>query len=377
MNAYQRQTAASIKSWLFNRKAIVLIGARQVGKTTLLEQLFANESDLLWLNADETHVRQRLEVHNIEALKAVVGSYKLLIIDEVQRIKNAGILLKLLTDNFKDVQVVATGSSSLDISASIFEPLTGRHVQFYLYPLGMSELYAGKSVFEVEQQLPFHLVYGCYPDICLHRAKAKTLLQNLTDNYLYKDVLIWKEIRKPALLDKLLKLLAYQVGAEVSLNELSNQLQVNIETVDRYIDLLEKSYVIFRLAAYSTNPRKEVTKMHKIYFWDNGVRNAVIGDFNDLSNRNDHGQLWENFIIAERLKFLSWQEDKPKSYFWRNYNQSEVDYVEHSTKKLAAFEFKWNTYQKHRVSKAFTNEYPHATTDVITPLNFAGFCGLL
>jgi len=200
---------------------------------------------------------------------------------------------------------------------------------------------------------------------------AEIILKNLSQQYLYKDVLIWKDIRKPELLDKLLQLLAYQIGSEVSLNELAKQLNVKTETVENYIDLLEKSFVIYRLKAYSRNPRKEVSKMNKIYFRDNGIRNAIIDNFRDISFRNDIGQLFENFIISERLKILSQTNATVKSYFWRNYNQSEVDYIEESNNSLSAYEIKWNAKKKNKVSTAFTNMYPHANTHVITPENFS------
>jgi len=376
MDNIDRYAKIKIAPWLNRHKAIIVIGARQVGKTTMLKTMFNDVSNILWLNADENTTREKLAKQDLESLKHIIGNYKILIIDEVQRIANAGLLLKLLVDNFKDLKVIATGSSSLDISETVFEPLTGRHINFHLYPFSMAELYAGKSPFEIEQQLPFHLVYGCYPDICNNPEIAETLLKNLTNQYLYKDVLIWKDIRRPELLDKLLKLLSFQVGSEVSLHELGNQLQVKSETVENYINLLEKSFVIFRLNAYSTNARKEVTKMSKIYFWDNGVRNAVIGNYSSLNLRNDIGQLWENFMISERMKMNSTMDMPIKSYFWRNYNQSEVDYIEEENGQLHAFEMKWNARKKNSVSKAFLNMYTRAKTDIINPQNFSDFCYL-
>lgn len=377
MKVFQRIAQDVLEKWLNKGKVLVITGARQVGKTTMLQNMFDDaDQKVLWLNADETRVRTRLSELDVAALDNVVGNYKTVIIDEVQRIQNAGLLLKILADNFKNVQFIATGSSALDISEQIFEPLTGRYLLFHLYPFTLAEIYKNESVFKIENKLPFHLVYGNYPDIFKHQKEAETLLKNLSNQYLYKDVLVWKDIRKPQLLDKLLKLLSYQVGSEVSIHELSNQLQVSSETVDIYIDLLEKSFVIFRLPAYSTNARKEVSKMNKIFFWDNGIRNAVIGNYDDLSIRQDVGQLWENFVISERMKMNSWIAPDRKSYFWRNYNQSEVDYVETEGNQLSAFEMKWNTRKKHSVTRAFTNAYPEASTDVVTPLSFAEFCAL-
>lgn len=378
MNELNRVIQPDFLNWLYIQKILILTGARQVGKTTLFRQMFGTSTEeILWLNADESNVRERLGDLNVASLKMVVGDYKLIVIDEIQRIENSGVMLKLLVDNFKDVQVVATGSSALDISEKIFEPLTGRHLVFHLYPFSLKELYPTKSIFEIENELYFHLVFGSYPDICKYRTKAPKLLKNLANQYLYKDVLVWKDIRKPEMLDKLLKLLAYQIGNEVSINELASQLRVKSETVETYMDLLEKAFVIFRLNAYSTNSRKEVTKMSKIYFWDVGIRNAIVESFDVIAVRQDVGMLWENFMISERMKMNAWLHPERKSYFWRNYNQSEVDYVEVEGNELYAVEFKWSTRKKHSISKAFTNAYPAAKTKIVTPLNFAEFAQLI
>ncbi len=357
-------------------KALVITGARQVGKTTMLREFIGKDKDVLWLNADEQPVRDRLSEASFVNLAGVIGNYKTVVIDEVQRVENAGLILKILIDNFKDVQFIATGSSALDISETIFEPLTGRHFLFHLYPFSLVEMYSGKSAFEIEQELPFHLVHGSYPDVALHRDDASTILKHLADQYLYKDVLVWKDIRKPVLLDNLLKLLAWQVCSEVSIHELAGKLRVKSETVESYIDLLEKSFVLFRLHAYTTNQRNEVTKTTKIYFWDNGIRNAIIDQFEPLSGRNDQGVLWENFMISERMKWNNHRDQPVKSYFWRNYNQMEVDYVEMERGKLSGFEMKWRPKKNTRVTRAFTNQYPDAETMVISPQNFTGFCGL-
>jgi predicted AAA+ superfamily ATPase len=315
-----------------------------------------------------------MENISLEGIKELIGSYKIVVIDEIQRIINPGLTLKMMIDNFKDVQFVATGSSALEISDKVFEPLTGRHILFHLYPFSQKEIYPSKSAFELEQKLPFHLRFGSYPDICNNPSDAETLLTNLADQYLYKDVLIWKDIRKPELLDKLLKLLAYQIGSEVSMNELSNALKIKSETVENYIDLLEKSFVIFRLKSYSTNGRKEVTKMSKIYFWDNGIRNAVLSDFRPLELRNDIGALWENFLVSDRMKMKEWKDNSAKSYFWRNTQQREVDYLEEKHGELSAYEMKWNSDKKHKITLAFTNAYPEAKTTFLTPQNFKDFC---
>jgi len=375
MNTIKRIAENTIVNWLGKNKVVIITGARQVGKTTLLKNIFGHSKDVLWLNGDESSVRERLEVQSVSSLQGIVGSYKTVIIDEIQRIKNAGLLLKILFDNFKGVQFIATGSSALDIAETIFEPLTGRHVLFHLYPFSLAEVYEGRSDFEIEQELPFHLVFGNYPDIVNHRVDAETLLSNLTSQYLYKDVLVWKDIRKPELLDKLLRLLAFQVGSEVSFHELGRQLQVKSETVETYLNLLEKSFVLFRLKSYSSNHRKEVTKISKVYFWDNGIRNAILEDYDDWKIRNDKGQLLENFLISERLKMNAWTNPKVKSYFWRNYNQSEVDYLEVLKVEINAYEIKLAA-KNNKVSAAFTNIYPDAQTNTITMQSFRKFCAI-
>jgi uncharacterized protein len=375
MLTQSRLLKTSIEYWMFKKKAIILTGARQVGKTTLLESLFQDEH-ALWLNGDDPAIRTRLDSIQTGQLNGLIGNYKIVIIDEIQRILNPGILLKLLVDNFKEVQFIATGSSALEISDKIFEPLTGRYVLFHLYPFSMAELYASKSEFELEGKIPFHLRFGSYPDIFNNPVDAELLLKNLAGSYLYKDVLIWKDIRKPELLDKLLKLLAYQMGYEVSIHELANALKVKSETIENYIDLLEKAFVIFRLKAFSTNDRKEVTKMSKIYFWDTGIRNAIIDDFRELNLRNDLGALWENFLISERMKMKAWNGITSKSYFWRNLQQREVDYLEVKSQRIQAFEMKWNMLKNHKITRAFTNAYPEAITEILTPQNFRGFCFL-
>ena len=376
MEVIKRHAQSQLVKWIGRRKVIILTGARQVGKTTLFTTMFGEKQGLLWLNADETHVRERLQILSVENFKGIIGKNTWVVIDEIQRIPNAGLMLKLLIDNFKDVQFLATCSLALDIAETIFEPLTGRHLLFHLHSLMLAEMYNNLSAFEIEQKIPFHLVYGCYPDVYNNPSDAATLLKNLANQYLYKDVLVWKDIRKPQLLDKLLQLLAHQIGSEVSIAELANQLKVKSETVESYIDLLEKSFVVYRMPAFSNNPRKEISKMHKIFFWDNGIRNAIIDNFDDTSIRTDAGKLWENFIITERMKWLAWNNPSTKSYFWRNYNQSEVDYLEVNKKQITAYEMKWNTAKKHKLTAAFTNTYPEAQTEIITPINFASFCGV-
>jgi predicted AAA+ superfamily ATPase len=373
MSIYHRKLEEKIRPLLHRRKALIIVGARQVGKSTMLQNMDKVFGDALWLNADENSIRDHLSVIDISGIRSLIGNYKMVIIDEIQRVKNAGLMLKMMVDNFKEVQFIATGSSALEISETVFEPLTGRFFLFHLYPFSLAEIYPAKSSFEIEQALPFHLVYGNYPEVCTQRDLSEMIVKNLAQQYLYKDVLVWKDIRRPELLDKLLKLLAFQIGSQVSINELARSLGVKSETVRNYIDLLEKSFVIYQLKSFGTNQRKEVSKMSKVYFWDNGIRNAVIGNFDPLSQRTDTGALFENFIISERLKMLSWSDVDAKGFFWRNYNKSEVDYIEQKRDLIKAFEIKWNTNKQYRVSRAFTNLYPNAETQIVTPSNLVSF----
>jgi len=372
MEIYKRIISASWQKFMFQGKAIIITGARQVGKTTLLEDFIKDRNDTLWLNADELHTRNRLTNPTIEGLKEIVSAYKIVVIDEIQRIINAGLLLKMLVDNIKDVQFFATGSSALEITDFVFEPMTGRSFNFHLFPLSLAEIYPKETPFEMEKNLPFHLIYGSYPEVVVKRNLSEIILKNLSEQYLYKDILQWKNIRKPIILEKLLQLLSWQIGSEVSFNELANKLSVKSETIVSYIDLLEKAFVVYQLRPFSTNPRKEITKMSKIYFMDNGIRNAVIDNFNPLTARNDQGVLLENFLISERIKMNTWKNPSVKSYFWRNKNQSEVDYVETQGNAIKAYEIKWQR-KKAAVSRAFLNQYPNAQRDILTSSKFLSF----
>jgi predicted AAA+ superfamily ATPase len=372
-----RTQRENIEKKLFKGKAIVLTGARQTGKTTLIKSMLDDQKKVIHLNCDEPVVRETLTDANLSDLKRVVGKNKIVFIDEAQRIENIGLTLKIIIDNIDDVQLIVTGSSSLDLANEINEPLTGRKWEYQLYPISWSEFVEFRGYIGAKSELEQRILYGMYPDVISNSGEEYDVLIELSDSYLYKDLLAFNGIRKPDLLEKLLQALALQVGSEVSIHELSKQLHVSSETVDTYIDLLEKSFVLFRLPAYSTNPRKEISKMNKIFFWDNGVRNAVIGNYDDVSIRQDVGQLWENFMISERLKMNSWLAQDRKEHFWRNYNQSEVDYVELDGNQLSAFEMKWRTNKKIKVSVAFTNTYPNAQTSVVTPTSFAAYCGLI
>lgn len=371
---FDRQLATTLDKWMFKKKALIITGARQVGKTTLLEDFLAKTTkSTLYINAEIPSNKRLFDQLSLAKLRDLLGDNEIVVLDEAQQIENIGLCLKMMVDNFKDKQFIATGSSVLDIADKVFEPLTGRHFLYHLFPLTLSEVYSKNQRVALYENLNFHLIHGMYPDAVVHKLDAATYVKSLAGSYLYKDVLSWKDIRKPELLDKLLQLLAHQIGSEVSMQELATQLKVKSETVESYINLLEKSFVVYRLKSYSSNERKEVTKMKKIYFWDNGIRNALIDNFKPMELRNDVGALWENFIVSERIKMNHYNLRSVKSMFWRSLQQQEVDYVESEQGDLRAYEMKWNVLKKARITKAFTNLYPQASTGIITPDNFAEF----
>jgi uncharacterized protein len=370
----RRNIIPNLKKWFFKGKALIIIGARQVGKTTMISNLIKSYNQpYLILNGEEPAVKLMFVNISKENFATIVGNNKILFIDEAQQIKNIGLCLKIMVDNFKDIQIIVSGSSALEIADEIFEPMTGRFIQFNLHPLSFVEVYNKNNFVQAQKKLHWHLVYGLYPDTLNFEADAKVYLMSIANAYLYKDVLTWLDIRKPALLEKLMQLLAYQIGSEVSVHELALKLNTKSETVENYLTLLEKAFVIYRLSSYVTNQRKEVTKMKKVYFWDLGIRNALINNFNPIDARMDVGALWENFLITERLKFLSYNNELYKAFFWRSLQQQEVDYIEKGVDSLHAYEMKWTTNANVKITKAFSNSYPEAITSGITPNNYWPF----
>ena len=304
----QRQLKSIIGDRLWQGKAIILFGARQVGKTTLLRELLSSRQDVLWLNGDEQDVRSLLEKASSTLLRAVIGKNSLVVIDEAQRITDIGIAIKLITDQIPGVQVLATGSSSFDLSNQINEPLTGRKLEYRMYPLSFGELVAHHGLLEEKRMLLHRLVYGSYPDVVSRVGDERVILTELADSYLYKDILTFDKIKKSERLVKLLQALAFQVGSEVSYNELAQTCGLDAKTVERYITLLEQSYIIFRLGSFSRNLRNELKFSRKIYFWDCGIRNAVLGNYQLSEHRLDIGALFENYMVSERLKKLSYDK---------------------------------------------------------------------
>jgi predicted AAA+ superfamily ATPase len=369
-----RQLQAHIQKKLFKGKAILLLGPRQVGKSTLVDAVVATAgTSCLYLNGDDTEVRENLTNTSATKLKAILGSNKIVFIDEAQRIQNIGLTLKLITDQFKGVQAIASGSSALELASKVNEPLTGRKYEFMLYPVSFAEMVAHHGLIKEKGMLPHRMIYGYYPEIVMKQEEEKTLLKLLANSYLYKDLLMLEQISKPVLLEKILKALALQLGSEVSYNELSQMVGADKETVEKYIDLLEKAYVVFRLPALNRNVRNEIKKGKKIYFYDCGIRNAVISNFNDAGSRTDIGALWENFVIAERMKFLHYNDIDVTPYFWRTTQQQEIDLVEDHHDKLVAFEFKWGKNGKVRFPQTFKDNYKGTETFVITPDNVEEF----
>jgi predicted AAA+ superfamily ATPase len=373
----KRTLEAIIQQRLFKGKAILLFGPRQSGKSTLAETLLkTQENEWLYMNGDEADIREILTNTTTAKLKALVGNKKLVFIDEAQRIVNIGLTLKLFTDQIKDVQVIATGSSAFELSSHVNEPLTGRKYEFMLYPLSFSEMVQYHGLLQEKRLIEHRMIYGYYPEIVTKPGEESELLKLLANSYLYKDLLMLDQIKKPLLLEKLLKALALQVGSEIKYEEIGQTIGSDSKTVDKYIDLLEKTFVIFRLPAFSRNVRNEIKKGKKVYFYDCGIRNAIINNFKPVNVRTDVGALWENFVIAERVKMLRYKNIDVTHYFWRTTQQQEIDLIEEQEDKLEAFEFKWSKTEKVRFPQTFTENYPQALTKVISPENVEEFIGM-
>ena len=373
----ERTQESAIKSLIGSNKAIILMGARQVGKSTLLHSLLDGDESVLWLNGDDDDVRDMFRIISSTRLKAIVGNRKTVVIDEAQRIEDIGLRLKLITDQLPGVQVIATGSSSFELSSKVNEPLTGRKRELKLFPLSFRELVSHTSFLEEHRMIPHRLIYGYYPEVVCSPSNEKVVLKELTDSYLYRDLLSFDTLRKPDVIVRLLKALSLQIGSQVSYNELASLLGLTSKTVEKYLDILEKSYIIFRLGSFSRNMRNELKLSRKIYFWDLGIRNAVIGNMAQLENRNDTGALWENFLISERMKHNSYSNSFAQSYFWRTKDQSEIDYLEEEDGSLSAYEFKWNPAKsKTKCPASFAAAYPSSTYKVITPDNIEDFITL-
>lgn len=360
------------------QQIILLFGPRQVGKTTLAHSVMAELGlKTLSLNADLMPNLDALASRDLQRLEGLISDYECLFIDEAQRIPEIGINLKILHDHFPKLRILVTGSSSLELASGTREALTGRSLSYLLYPIAVQELRKLHSPFELQQQLEEQLIFGMYPRIRSLRNYEQKIryLRELVSAYLYKDVLELANIRHADKLIALLRLLAFQIGGQVSLSELGKQLGLSKETVSTYLDLLEKSFVIFRLNGFSRNLRKEVSKSSKYFFYDLGVRNALIENFNLLSQRDDQGQLWENFLMVERRKHQDYTFGYQNRYFWRTYDQQEIDYIEESGGQLRAYEFKWNRQKRSKVPSAWQTAYPAAQFQTVTPDDYVDFVG--
>ncbi len=377
MNGIERDLKAVLDSKIGKGKVLLLIGPRQVGKTTLLKNILtsiSSEKKVQFWNCDESDVRQFLSEANSAKLKSFVGNSDFIVIDEAQRVKDIGLTIKLLHDSFPNVQLAVTGSSSLDLSNSINEPLTGRKFEYNLFPFSTNELVNHTSMLEEMRLLKNRLVYGFYPDVVNNPGEEKEILTNIVNSYLYKDVFEFQDIRKSSVIEKLVQALALQVGSEVSFNELGNLLGIDTVTVQRYVDLLEKAYVIFHIRSFSRNVRNELKKSIKIYFYDNGVRNSVISNFSPVELRSDIGALWENFLISEKIKNNAYHNKHAKYYFWRTTQKQEIDFIEEVDQNLFAYEFKYNPKKVNsKCPVTFSNNYPNVPFDVITSENYMDF----
>jgi len=371
---YIRTLSDTIENKIGKGKAIILIGPRQVGKTTLIKSLIKGKKHL-FLDADDPTVRSILNKPNTEQIRSIISSNKIIFIDEAQRIPGIGLTLKIITDQFKDVQLFVSGSSAFDLSSELNEPLTGRKWEYELYPISWEEFENNHGYLVSEQQIENRILYGFYPDVLNNPGEEKDILKQLVNSYLYRDILAYSNIRKPEVLEKLVQALALQIGSEVNYNELAQIVGVDKNTISNYIDILQKGYVIFKLNSFSRNLRNEIKKNKKIYFYDNGVRNMVLGNFNSLELRQDTGALWENFLISERLKQNSYKNRYTKMYFWRTKQQQEVDLVEENNGIITGFEFKWNAKKKLRLPRTFVNEY-NATEKIIDRNNFREFVSI-
>jgi len=358
----------------FKKKVLILYGPRQSGKTTLVKKILEKKNEPhLWLSCDEADVRDMLTETNRTSLKGIIGKHRIIVIDEAQRIKNVGLTLQIAIDFFPEVQIIATGSSSFELANHIQEPLTGRKKQFTLFPVSFGEMVNHDSLIEEKRRIEQRLRFGSYPEIVSSPGEEIELLQDIAESYLYKDILSFEKLRKPELLHNLLRALALQLGSEVKYAELARLLGIDNETVERYVDLLEKAFIVFKLPSFNRNRRNEIKKGRKIYFYDLGMRNYIINNFNPPDMRADTGGLWENWLVMERIKLLRYQRLPTNSYFWRTLSQQEIDYIEERNGVLSAWEFKWAEKRKGRFPPSFLAAYPGTHTSVVNRTNVEDF----
>ena len=377
MKYIERDLESVLKEKMFGGKALVVYGPRQSGKTTMIRHLTGlyGKNDVLWLNGDNPDVRAKVSGITTDGWRLLLGGKRIVVVDEAQHIDDIGMSLKLLTDELPEVQVIATGSSAFELKNRMAEPLTGRKFEYRLLPLSFHELASANGLLEETQNRERRLLYGSYPDVVAHPGNEPALLSEIAGSYLFKDIYALDGLRKTGSLDRLIRALAFQIGSEVSLNELAGLVGMDAKTVDRYIELLARCYIVHPLGAFSRNLRNEIKKGFKIYFYDLGIRNAVIGNFSPLASRTDAGPMWENFLIMERIKLNINRPFPPRPFFWRTRmpESREIDYLEESDGQLRAWEFKSNPGTKAKIPLAFQRAYPDTPADVITPSNYESF----
>lgn len=364
-----RTQQKEINSYLFKGKAILVFGARQVGKTSLIKNTVKNDS-YLWLNGDEPDTQLLLEKITTDRLKVLVGVHKILVIDEAQMIHNIGLLIKRMVDNFPEIQVIASGSSAFELADKTKESMVGRKEELQLFTLNYQEMVNHTNFIEETRLVPHRLVFGYYPEVVNNPGKEEKILNDLVDGFLYKDILNLEGIKKSAPLQRLVQMLAFRIGSEINYSSLGNDLGINRITVEKYIDILEKNFIVFSLNAFSKNQDNEIRKSRKVYFWDNGLRNRIIKNFTPIELRDDVGALWENFVISERKKKLSYENQYKDTYFWRNTQHAEIDFLEIKNNEINAYEIKYNPNVKVKFTKSFTSIYNPETTQVIHKENF-------
>jgi predicted AAA+ superfamily ATPase len=364
----QRLLSKVIGEHLFRGKAIVIYGPRQSGKTTLINQLLNSLNlPVIRYNGDEPDIRELLSNPTSTILKSMIGDNRIVFIDEAQRIPDIGISIKLLVDNYPEIQVITTGSSAFELTGKIKEPLTGRKFEYTLYPLCYEEMVKQHGQITEDRLIPHRLTYGYYPEVVTTSGNKREILNLLADSYLFKDLFLLEQVKKPPLLGKIIRALAFQVGQEVSYNEIGKLVDADRQTVEKYIDLLEKAFIIFRLPALKRNLRNEIKRGMKIYFVDNGILNSVIGNLNELSMRGDVGALWENYVISERRKHLANHLFYANCYFWRTVQQQEIDYIEEIDGRFYAYEVKWNPAKIAKFNRIFLDTYQVESSQTINP----------
>ncbi len=367
-----RTQQSEIDSFLFKGKAILVFGARQVGKTSLIRNTIKKNA-FIWLNGDEPDTQLLLENITSDRLKAIVGESNILVIDEAQMIHNIGLLIKRMVDNYPEIQVIASGSSAFELADKTKESMVGRKEELQLFPLSYSEMVKHTSFVEETRLVNHRLVFGYYPEVVTNSGKEEKILNDLVEGFLYKDILNLEGVKKSSTLQRLVQMLAFRIGSEISTTSLANELTINRLTVEKYIDILEKNFIVFSLKAFSKNQDNEIKKSRKVYFWDNGLRNRIIKNFSPIELRDDFGPLWENFVISERLKKLSYENQYKETFFWRNTQQAKIDYLEIKNNEIDAIEIKFNPNVTVKFTKSFTEKYHPKTTQVIHKENFWGF----